>query len=190
MPTLGEHLVDATLPAEFRGRGPYTKVKLNELLVEIAKKRPDLYPKIVSDLKRTGDEVATLEGISVGLDDVAPNYAKRDALMKPFVEKFNKAAPQDKEQVLLDAQNSILDYTKQHPGTMAEMVRSGGRGNAVQLMRIVGAPVLARDEKGKIAPWILPKSFSEGLKPADAWVAGNEARINAVLSKHLRRRTR
>lgn len=182
MPTLGEHLVHAVLPEGFRPSGPLTKSTLNQTLVELAKKAPDKYPEVVTNLKRLGDEVATLDGVSVGLDDVGPKKQERDTLLKPFAERFRKAPDADKEKVLLEAQNVVLDYTKRHPSTMGEMVRSGGRGNAAQLMKIVGAPVLARDEKDKIVPWLIPRSYAEGLRPADAWVAGNEARINAIKS--------
>jgi DNA-directed RNA polymerase subunit beta' len=179
--SLGEHLVREILPSA--PAGPLTKGKIQELLVDLAKKSPKDYPRIVSALKQLGDEVATLEGISVGLDDVAPDYAKRDALLHPFINQFRDAKAGDaKEKVLLDAQNSMLSYTKNHPGTMGEMVRSGGRGNAPQLMKIIGSPVLSRDEKDKIVPWLITRSYSEGLKPSDAWVAGNEARINAIKS--------
>jgi hypothetical protein len=49
-------------------------------------------------------------------------------------------------------------------------------------MRTVGAPVFAEDSKGKVIPWFVNKSFSEGLKPADAWIMGGQARVNAVVS--------
>jgi DNA-directed RNA polymerase subunit beta' len=180
--TFGEHMVDAILPVEYRGRGTLTKTRLNEILVDIAKKHPDRYPDIVTKLKRLGDEVATLEGISVGLDDIAPHYETRDALVSPFHTQFTKAQPHEREKILLEAQNAVLGHTKNNTGTMGEMVRSGGRGNAAQLMRIIGAPILARDERDRIVPWFIPRSYAEGLKPSDAWVAGNEARINAIKS--------
>lgn len=180
MASLGEHLIDEVLPAEHRGKGPLTKARLQQILVEIAKKTPEKYPEIVAKLKRLGDEIATLEGVSVGLDDVGPDKAKRDALLSPFLKEFPRA--KDKERVLLDAQEAMLTHARSNPGVMGEMVRSGGRGNAAQLMRIVGSPVLARDEKDKVVPWLISRSYAEGLKPADAWVAGNEARINAIKS--------
>lgn len=182
MTTLGEHMVDAVLPAEYRGRGPLTKGKLNEILVEIAKKHPDQYPDIVTKVKRLGDEIATLDGISVGLDDVGPEYVSRDAMLKPYLERYHAARGADREKVLLDAQNAAVAYTTNHKGTMGDMVRSGGRGSAGQLMKIVAAPVMSRDEKDKIVPWFIARSYAEGLRPADAWVAGNEARINAIKS--------
>lgn len=181
--TLGRHLVDKALPEKWRGRGVLTKGSLNELLVGVAKESPSKYPEVVTKLKRLGDEIATLDGISVGLDDIAPKRDERDAALKPHVEAFRKATTvADKEKALASAQNAMLELAKKHPGTMGEMVRSGGRGNAAQLMRAVGAPVMVRDSKGKVVPWLIDKSFSEGLKPADAWVAGGEARVNAVLS--------
>lgn len=182
MATLGEHLVRDILPAAYRTTGPLTKSALNTALVELAKKEPENYAATVTKLKRLGDELATLEGISVGLDDIGPKKEERDRLLKPYIDRFHKAADGEKDKVLLEAQNAMLDYTKAHASTMGEMVRSGGRGNAGQLMKIVAAPVLARDEKDKIVPWFIARSYSEGLRPADAWVAGNEARINAIKS--------
>lgn len=183
MPTLGQHLVNQILPSKWRASDTaLTKSSLNDSLVRLAKEHPDAYPDVVTRLKRLGDEVATLEGISVGLDDIAP-HADRDATLAPHVEAFHKATTRgDKEKALFGAQDAMLALAKRDKGTMGEMVRSGGRGNAAQLMRAVGSPVLARDSKGKTMPWMIRQSFSEGLTPASAWIAGSEARVNAVLS--------
>lgn len=181
--TLGRHLVDSALPAKWRNRGPLSKSTLNEILVGVAKDDVSKYPEMVTKLKRLGDEVATLDGISVGLDDIAPRIAERDAALGPHAAAFRSATTTSaKEKALSSGIDAMLTLARNHPGTMGEMVRSGGRGNAAQLMRAVGAPVHVHDSKGKIVPWLIDKSFSEGLKPADAWVAGGEARVNAVLS--------
>lgn len=181
--TLGRHLVDSALPEKWRGRGQLTKGNLNEMLVGIAKESPDKYPEIVTKLKRLGDEMATLDGVSVGLEDIAPNHAERDAALKPHVQAFKDAATDKaREKALMGGFDAMLNLAKKHPGTMGDMVRSGGRGNAAQLMRTVGAPVMVQDSHGKTVPWLINRSFSEGLKPADAWVANGEARKNAVLS--------
>src|SRR5580704_887363 len=104
--TLGRHLVDQALPEKWRGRGVLTKGSLNDLLVGVAKESPDRYPNVVTTLKRLGDEVATLDGISVGLDDIAPKRDERDAALKPHVEAFRKATTTaDKEKALAGAQN-------------------------------------------------------------------------------------
>jgi len=179
MATLGQHIVDTLLPEKYRGRGPLTKTNLHNILTELAKENPTKYAEIVSALKRTGDEFATLEGISVGLDDITTD-AKRGAMLNPYRDRFAHAKEPEKEKILLDAQNAIVEYTKSHPGTMGEMVRSGGRGSVGQLMKIVGAPVLARDEHNKVVPWLIHRNYAEGLKPSDLWITGNEARINNI----------
>lgn len=181
--TLGKYLIDSLVPDKWKGHGAATKSSLNQMLVGIAKEDPTKYPEIVTNLKRLGDEVATTEGISVGLDDIAPRIDERNQALKMHIDAFRKATTvADKEKALTGAQNAMLTLARNHTGSMGEMVRSGGRGNPAQLMRTVGAPVLARDSKGKIIPWFIDKSFSEGLKPSDAWVSGTEARVNAVLS--------
>lgn len=183
MRTLGQHLVDAVLPKGWRHDDQaLTKGVLNESLVRLAKTDPSAYPEVVTRLKRLGDEVATLEGISVGLDDIAP-HPERDAALAPHVAAYHAAQTSaDKEKALFAAQDAMLSLAKRDKGAMGEMVRSGGRGNAAQLMRAVGSPVLARDSRDRTIPWLIKKSFSEGLTPADAWVAGGEARVNAVRS--------
>src|SRR4051812_13544018 len=96
--TLGRHLVDTALPADWRNRGTLTKSSLNDMLVGVAKAHPDKYPTVVTALKRIGDEMATLDGISVGLDDIAPRVAERDAALKPHADAFHRATTtQDKE---------------------------------------------------------------------------------------------
>lgn len=181
--TFGRVLIEQILPAEYHGKWPLTKKALHEILTDIAKKHPDQYPRIVTELKKLGDEFATSEGISVGLDDVAPSYETRDAVLDPFKKRYDTAkTTSEKEKILVEAQDKILDYTKNHPGTMAMMARSGGRGNMAQLMKIVSSPVLATNDKDKVIPWMIGRSYSEGLKPAELWATGSEARVNAIKS--------
>ena len=181
--TLGQHLVNTILPSKWKDAGALNKGNLNKVLVGVAQETPHLYADVVTKMKRLGDELATLDGISVGLDDIMPHATARDAGMKPHMDAFHRAATgADKTKALRGAQDAMLTLAKKHPGTLGEMVRAGGRGNAAQLMRTVTSPVLAEDSKGQTMPWMIHKSFSEGLKPADAWVAGSQARVNAVLS--------
>lgn len=180
--TFGQYLVNNALPPEYRSQDVVTKARLHQILSEIARKQPHIYPDVVTKLKRLGDEIATLDGISVGLDDIAPDHAARDAALKPHVAAYNKAKTEDaKQSALVAAQHAMLEVAKNNKGTMGEMVRSGGRGNAAQLMRTVGAPVMVNDSKGPVN-WLINRSFSEGLKPADTWAANGEARIGAMLS--------
>lgn len=184
MPTpLGYLLVNDALPEEHRVTGALNKKALLEKMLAVAKDNPHKYSEVVSALKKVGDEVATLEGVSVGLDDIAPAYSARDAILKPALASMKKAnTAAEKEKIVLDVQQKMLEHTKAHPGSMAKMALSGSRGNIPQLMKTVASPVAAQDHKGRIVPWLVGRSYSEGLSPGDAWVAAGESRINTVSS--------
>lgn len=183
MKTFGQHLVNSVLPADKRDRGPLNKGNLTSLLTEMAREDPAAYGRHVSRLKRLGDEISTLEGISVGLDDIEPDIEKRDALLAPHAAAFDAAVTDEaRREALLAGQRAMIEHTRNHTGTMSEMARSGGRGNVAQLMKIVASPVAARDETDRVTPWMIRRSYSEGLRPSEAWVAGNEARIDTIRS--------
>lgn len=181
--TLGHLLINDILPPEHRVEGPMGKSVMTKTLTAVAKADPVKYVDVVSRLKRLGDEVATLEGTSVGLDDIAPVYSTRDEIIRPGVEALKRAKTRDeREKIIIDIQDKIAEHTKRHPGTMAVMAKSGARGNYTQLLKTVATPVAAVNSRGEITPWLIEKSYSEGLSPADYWVTGNEARINTVKS--------
>lgn len=181
--SLGQLLVNDVLPERYRTREPIGKSNLGKMLTAMAKEDPRGYVDVVGKLKKLGDDLSTLEGCSVGLDDIAPDYDKRDKLLKPAVEAIKKAKTQEeRERIILETQDKMLAHTKEHPGSMTQQALSGARGNIPQLMKTVASPVAAIDGKGQITPWLIGRSYSEGLSAADYWVAGNEARINTVKS--------
>jgi len=182
--TLGQHLIDEALPEAHRDGAPLdTKGALTKKLLAIAKEDPGEYVHVVSRLKRLGDEVSTLEGVSVGLEDLMPVYGTRDGIMKPALEKIKRAkTTAEREAIILDVQAKMLEHTKTHPGSMTQMALSGARGNIPQLMKTVASPVAAVDARGQITPFLIGHSYSEGLSPAEYWVTANEARVNTVKS--------
>lgn len=183
MLTLGQILVNQHIPEEYRLSGTAGKKELSQKMNELARKDPAVYVKTITDLKREGDRIATLEGLSVGLDDIAPNYKERDRVLKPFVTAFEKATSDvQRRRITEDAQEKILSTVYNHPGSMTQQVKSGARGNAVQYMKIVATPAAARDPYGYTEPWLIQRSYSQGLKPADYWVAGNEAILDTIKS--------
>lgn len=179
--TFGQILLEEAIPTKYRPDGVYTKKKLHRNMIQLAKDDPDQYVKTITEVKRLGDEFSTMEGVSVGLDDIAPLYAKRDAIMKPALQKVKKAKTRDaRKKIIGETQDQLLVYAMTHPGTMGDMARAGARGNALQLMRAVGAPAAASDEHDEIQPWLTTHSYSEGLRPSEWWATNREARMAAV----------
>lgn len=182
MPTsVGQFLINDVLPDTHKLNGPVTKKALHDHLVGMAKSNPGLYVDTISKLKHRGDEIATLEGISVGLDDITPDRVGRDAIIKPLAAAVAKETdPAKREKLVIDAQGRLLDLTKKHPGSMTQMALSGARGNIPQLMKIVTSPLAANSEKHGINPWLIHRSYAEGLTPSEYWVTTPEARANNV----------
>jgi DNA-directed RNA polymerase subunit beta' len=152
-------------------------------MVTLAKADPTRYAKLVTQLKKIGDELATQEGLSVGLDDITPQYSARNKALAPYLKRFRETQLADKRRVIAEsAQENMQKLVMRHPGSLTQQVRSGARGKPFQLMGIIAGPVASSEPAGQTAPWIIQKSYSEGLSPADYWVAGNEAILNTIKS--------
>lgn len=181
--TFGRFLINEVLPAEHRVTSAADKKDFSKRMSLLAREDPKKYSEIVTRLKRVGDELSTQEGLSVGLEDIMPQYTMRNKALAPYLEKF-KAARTDtqRRQIAEAAQENMGKYVMKHPGSLTQQVRSGARGKPHQLMGIVSSPVAASDPTGQTTPWIIQRSYSEGLTPADYWVAGNEAILNTIKS--------
>jgi DNA-directed RNA polymerase subunit beta' len=179
--TVGRLLLNEALPPSHQIDQPMARHELSAHLADLARQDPTRYVQAIADIKRIGDAVATDEGITIGLDDIEPDYATRDALLEPILTDVKRTRdPQARIRAIEDAQQKLLEATKRHPGQAAMMVRSGARGSLPQVMRTVTSPVAVTDDRGRTVPWIISKSYAEGLKPIDAWIALGEARRNAV----------
>lgn len=179
--TVGQLLLNEVLPASHQITGPTSKKQLNTLMVDLARKDPHAYVRTVGALKKVGDAVTTDAGITVGLDDIEPDYKRRDAILEPALRRVKQLKdPNARIDLIQKTQQQMLEVTKQHPGQMTPMAMSGARGKPAQLMRSVTTPAAVVNDQEETIPWLISKSYAEGLKPADNWIAMGEARRNAV----------
>ena len=181
--TVGRLLLNEALPTSHQIDQPMARHELNALMSDLARSDPPRYVQAIADIKRIGDAVATDEGITVGLDDIEPEYAARDALLEPALAQVKRTRdPLARIRLIEALQPKLIEVTKHHPGQAAMMVRSGARGSMPQVLRTITTPTAITDDRGRTVPWLISKSFAEGLKPIDAWIAMGEARRNAVES--------
>lgn len=179
--TFGRHLLNQHLPEGYKLQGAVTKKTFNRSMVDFAKKDPRGYGEAISKLKGVGDSLATTEGLSIGLEDIAPDYKKRDALLRPFVTKFNASKTDDQKRNIVEAaQEALESAAKTHPGSLTFQVRSGARGNLVQHANMVSGVGYARDMTGRSKPWLIQRSYAEGLTPADYFVTANQSLMDVV----------
>lgn len=180
---MGQLLLNEALPESHQVTGDTSKKDLKKLLVDLARTDPKRYVQAVTDLKRVGDEVTTDMGITVGLADIEPDYARRDKILEPALTKVRAAkSDADRIRIINKAQEDLMGATRHHPGQMTMMATSGARGKLSQLMRTVSSPVAVVDDKARTIPWAISKSFAEGLKAPDVWAEMTESRRNVVES--------
>jgi len=179
--TFGQYLVNDLLPKDLQTQGTVDKKDLYNRIYTMVRRDPKDAAERIDKLRILGHELATTEGISVGLEDIAPD-PRKNIIVKPIMAQVKKTKDPDKRRALIaGAEKKLLQVSKQHPGSMGEMVRSGGRGKDVQLMRTSNAVLFAKDPvTRKVYPWMIPRGFAEGLKPSEDWVASTESRVNLM----------
>lgn len=181
MTTLASYLLNQELPEKYQIRGEVTKKNLKEKMIAFAKEDPEKYIKAIARIKKLGDSIALYDGISVGLEDITPEYNKRDALLDPAESEIKRL--KDKNEIkkkLLDVQSKGEKLSLEHPGTMGMMARSGGRGNASQIMKAIVSPITVKDDNGEPYPYLIKSNYAEGLTPAEYWLTAGEARKEVI----------
>lgn len=181
MQTFGQFLVNDLLPDDLKATGPLTKKELHKRLYEYAKRDPAKAAVAMDKLRVLGHELSTTEGATISLDDITPEYAKRDAILKPLLKRFQKIDnPAERQKLLLEHQTQLQKATADFHGSQGETVRSGTRGAPSQLMRSFMAPVASRNAEGGVNPWLIHHSYSEGLRPSEYWSSNIETRLNLI----------
>lgn len=159
------------------------KKELYSRLYQYARRDPENAAKAMDELRKLGHNISTSEGVSIGLDDIEPDYKARNDVMRPALERMQKTNDQsERVRIISEAQEKLLDVAKNFGGSQGLLLRSGGRGNPVQVMRSYLAPVAARTSTGDPYPWLVHHSHSEGLRPSEMISTNIETRNNQVAS--------
>jgi hypothetical protein len=163
-----EYLLNEGIPKNLRFSGIVDKKSLVAHLSKIAKEHPDLYPAVVQNVKKVGDIMATFEGVSVGLDDITPDYKARNKLIDDAEKdiKGEKDAPTVVRR-LLKAQSDGMALGTKHKGSLQRQVESGSRGKAGQFLKTVFSPVVAKGPDDSPLPYLIRRSYAEGLSPGE-----------------------
>ena len=179
--TFGQFIVNDLLPKDLRSTDTLDKKTLYKKLYGLARQDSNQAGKTMDLLRDLGHSIATTEGISISLDDITPEYAKRDAIVKPALDKLKKTSDMAKRQVIINGvQDDMLNATKSFHGSQGVYVQSGGRGKPVQLQRMSMTPVAGRMHTGDPYPWLVTKSHAEGLRASEMISTNFETRNNQI----------
>lgn len=185
-------LIDSFLPDDLKDpHRIYDKKGVDQLLTEVAKTRPELYPGLAKKIGDIGRTQAYHRGETFTLEDFHPVldrsglYAELDARegeirrttqdpdelrdkLGELYGEFSSRMSKETNAAALGKRNNI-----------ALTVLTGARGKEAQLRDLVSTPGFYADGNGRVIPWFIRHSFAEGLRPAD-FLAGTYAARSAV----------
>ncbi len=193
--TLGRALINGAFPKGF----PYInavllKSDVRTLVEEVIHTydKPDV-ANTLDSIKELGFHYATRAGLTIGLQDVKTPPSKPQIIARfderaAKVEKlYQKGVITDDERKselieiwtlatdeVKDAMQETLQADPFNPMDM--MVRSGARGNIMQLRQIAGMRGLVANPKGDIIPQPIKANFREGLSVLEYFISTHGAR--------------
>ncbi len=191
--TLGRALFNEALPVGY----PYVeavadKGQLSTIVNDLAERYPKVEVAATLDrIKDAGFHWATRSGVTVALSDILtpPNkreivagYEKKAAKVQA---EFDKGLTTDIERrqelvkIWTDATVEVSDAMRANfpeDNTINRMVKSGARGNWLQVRNIAGMRGLVNNPKGEIIPRPIISSYREGLSVAEYFIATHGAR--------------
>ena len=181
MTTFAQAMINSGIPDEHKFKGTADKKVVYDMLTTLAKTKPTEYSDIVKHVKQAGDFFSTTEGISVGLDDITPDYTSRNSLMSRTRKDLGKLKTYEaRQQRILKAQNEGIDLAKNSNSSLTKMAISGGRGSYGQLIKTLVAPVTVKGPDDKPTDFLMAHSYSEGVEPDEFWMGAGEARREAA----------
>jgi DNA-directed RNA polymerase subunit beta' len=193
--TLGRAILNTAFPESF----PYVnaevyKTDVRTLIDELIRRydKPDV-ANTLDAIKDLGFRFATKAGLTIGLEDVKTPPEKAEILAR-FEERAEKMealyqkgviTEEERHQELIEIWSEATDEVKdamsatlkaERFNPMDMMVRSGARGNIMQLRQIAGMRGLVASPKGDIIPQPIKSNFREGLSVLEYFISTHGAR--------------
>jgi DNA-directed RNA polymerase subunit beta' len=191
--TVGRLLFNSTLPNDFPFiNDEMNKKSLAKLISQIIEKYGiDATPPILDKIKSFGFEIATISGISWGIDDLAIPKDKKAIILetekkaKEIQEQYREGLLTDDEsydkaiEIWQDVKNKIDDLVPNvldKEGSVYTMVNAGAKGNWAQVGQMAGMKGLVVNPAGKIIDFPVVNSYKEGLNVLEYFITTHGAR--------------
>ena len=193
--TVGRVILNRVFPEDFPFLdAPVYKADIRKIVEEII----DRYPRsevqrVLDGIKTVGFTYATRSGLTIGLEDVKTPDDKPE-ILEVFQGRADKVEAQyqkgiitddERRQELIEIWTECTDRVKDSmEATMKAdafnpiemMVRSGARGNIMQVRQIAGMRGLVANPKGDIIPRPIISNFREGLSVLEYFISTHGAR--------------
>jgi len=193
--TLGRALLNQAFPGSFPYvNAPVYKSDVRTLIDELIRRfdKPDVAGTLDA-IKDLGFQYSTKAGLTIGLEDVKTPPEKAEILAR-FEERAEKMeglyqkgviTEEERYQELIEIWNEATEEVKEAMSAtlaaerfnpMDMMVRSGARGNIMQLRQIAGMRGLVASPKGDIIAQPIKSNFREGLSVLEYFISTHGAR--------------
>ena len=194
-----ELLVESGIPEDLRMSGrQYTAKGIGELLSDVAVHYPDKFPEVVKHISDVGRKATYRQGESIRLSDLRSPIDKPGILaaMHKEIAAAGKALGKDSPEFdkaredIWTRYNDIMEKETAKQGlaqgnSIAMSVLSGARGKNPQLKAMISSPGIFADDKGRIVPVFVERSYAEGIRPADFLASTYGARSTVTVSKKM-----
>lgn len=194
--TVGKMMVNRLLPADMPAEVTLGKNESDAMLAEIARRYPERYREISSELSKLGGKAAYLSGSTLKLSDTLAVVDKAPYI-DHVVEQTRRITADDTlsrqekrqaiEGVYSEVQAALSDRTYEEAlkrsNPFALQVKSKSRGSPAQLAALMTTPGLYEDAKGRIIPTFIRRSYAEGLEPHEYWAGTYGARKSVIATK-------
>jgi DNA-directed RNA polymerase subunit beta' len=195
--TVGKVIFNQALPSEYRDYTSLTSDDLKDVLDRMEREMSqDAYRKATKDLHRLGAKVAYETGVSLSIDDLAKPPKTRMLIdrLKRDIKKVSESPRLTDDQknkaivgLILKNQDAIqktmFDESAASGNSFAEQVMSKARGKLSDMRSIIVGNLLVADNKDRVVPIPMLRSYSEGLDPAEYWAGAYGARKGLLSTK-------
>lgn len=193
--TLGQLLINDTLPEDLRDYNrQLDKKTMAGLATKLAEKYPDKYKDVMKKLHDASRATAyTTGGLSMGLKDITPTKASRQAelAVKTALRKImadRSLSPKQRELRVLElaanTQKKLVEDVYNEAiaakNPLVEQVIAGAGGNKFSLNSLIGADLQYVDHKDDPIPLPVLRSYSRGLTPAEYFAASFGTRKGVI----------
>lgn len=196
--TVGQLLVNEALPPDIRNYSMVLDADgISKLFSTIARRYPDKYPEILKNLSDIGRKIGYISaGMSFGVDDITrdKNISKKIEEIEREVKKiYGSRRLSDEEKYKLatkfvsekikevhdNAYKALADA--ENPLVMQAV--SGVRGGKSGVVSLLIGDLMYENNEGRLLPFVISKTFSQGLTPAQYWASTYTGRKGLIGTK-------
>lgn len=185
--SIGRELVKEALPegVEIPKEG-FHKGSINKFMKAISSKGSDAFLQATDKLSRLSSEYNLYSSISIGLDDLEPDYKSRDSFVNKVNEELSSVTDQQKRREIIfksipKFHKTVENYIERNPeNALSQLMKANGKPGFDQFKQLISTPFAVTDSSGKALPLITTKSFAEGLPVSEYWTTAYGSRRGMI----------